>query len=333
MSPSLRRGIRPRLLTGLAGVLVMAGTLAALGGCAMTGSDTENVAPESPLQYPEFATYPDIPVVENVAYGRAAGQPLLLDVCLPEDTGGDPAAIKPRAAIISVHGGSWARGDKAALAWRSVCQWFASEGFVGVSMNYRLVPASVYPAQISDVRAVVRWLREPEQVARYTLDPTLIGAFGGSAGGHLVSLLGTEGSGPLDVGSRVAAVAELSGPTDLTDRARRNGSIPPEFEPAVLDFLDCVSLADCPQARVASPVFQVDSTDPPFFIGHSSAEFIPIEQAEVLATALRGAGVDTEFVTVDGSLHAIALFDDAMRGRIAEFFTRELTNKLPGVLP
>ena len=86
--------------------------------------------------------------------------------------------------VVSVHGGSWARGDKANADWRKVCLWLASEGFVAASVNYRLVPDARFPAQIDDVALAVEWLREPEQVERFGIDPARIAAFGGSAGGQ-----------------------------------------------------------------------------------------------------------------------------------------------------
>ena len=67
-------------------------------------------------------------------------------------------------AVVSIHGGSWARGDKANADWRNVCMWLASEGFVAASVNYRLVPDARFPAAIDDVALAVEWLRAPEQV-------------------------------------------------------------------------------------------------------------------------------------------------------------------------
>ena len=375
----------------------IAGALTALlfvaTGCSLTGSDSETLTPSGTGLYSELATYPDIPVVENVQYGVASdGTPLMLDVCLPAtvvdtadsttdgsttdgsatdgsatddgasddtSTGDDSAAdisdgsdtttatpsptatpdtdtsiaLKPRAAIVSVHGGSWARGDKSNVNWRSVCQWLASEGYVAVSVNYRLAPASIFPSAITDIRKAVRWLRDADVVAKYSINPDLIGAFGGSAGGNLVSLLGTEGTGDLDRGSRVAAVAELSGPTDLTENGRDLGILSDEFEQVQLQYLGCGNLADCPRARTASPLYDVDDTDPPFFVGHSIDERIPIEQSEAFVEELRDEGIDTTFVTVDGTLHSIAMLNAEMRDRIADFFAAKLVTEVPGVVP
>jgi acetyl esterase len=312
-------------------------------GCSLTGSDSETLSPTGTGLYPELATYPDIPVVGNVQYGVASdGTALMLDVCLPatevdtDDTttaNDDAIALKPRAAIVSVHGGSWARGDKSNVNWRSVCQWLASEGYVAVSVNYRLAPASIFPSAITDIRKAVRWLRDADVVEKYSINPDLIGAFGGSAGGNLVSLLGTEGTGDLDRGSRVAAVAELSGPTDLTENGRKLGTLSADFEQVQLQYLGCGTLDDCPRALTASPLYDVDDTDPPFFVGHSLDERIPIEQSEAFVEELRGAGIDTTFVTVDGTLHSIAMLNAEMRDRVADFFAAELVTEVPGVVP
>jgi acetyl esterase/lipase len=313
----------------LAAVGALAVALALLSGCGPTGTDSDVVQPEVLPVNPELATLPDIPVVADIAYGEDPAQKL--DACLPPrdeqapQNAGDPSDspgtglqqpdTPARAAIVVVHGGSWARGDKADIAWRAVCQWFASAGYVTFSVNYRLAPAHIYPAAIEDVEAAVVWLRQPEQITRFDIDPARIGAFGGSAGGNLVALLGTQGSGDLTTGSRVAAVADLSGPADLTGLAATD-----DFVPVQLAYLGCTTEEDCPAAVEASPFYDIDQTDPPFFVGHSSAEKIPLAQAEIFVAGLRAAGVSVDFVTVEGTLHSIAMLDAELKQRIVDFF-------------
>lgn len=310
-----------RLIARAASAALAAAALLALAACGPTGTESTAVEPTAPAPYPESTSYPDIPIAADIPYGTADGEPLLLDACLPS---GPVEGIAPRAAIVVIHGGSWQHGDKANLNWRSVCQWFASEGFVAVSVNYRLVPAATFPAQLDDVQAAVRWLRDPAQVERYNLDPDHIGAFGGSAGGNLSALLGTVGSGAWTDDARVAAVADLSGPVDLRTPIRTTDSYNQDFAQVVLDYLGCATYADCPGAAKASPVFLADETDPPFFVAHSTEEFIPIAQSDELVAALRDHGVDTTYVTVEGSLHSIAMLDDDLRARVIEFFREKL---------
>jgi acetyl esterase len=308
---SPRRAVRGGIALGA--LVTAAALMAALTGCS---PDTDRVQPASVEQ--QVLIYPDVSVVENLAYGADPAQQL--DVCKPADAATSSVNNGPRRAVISVHGGSWREGDKASLHWRSVCEWLASEGFVAFSVNYRLAPQHPFPAAISDVRTVIEWLRQPAQADAYGYDPALIGAFGGSAGGNLVSLLGTEGTGPVGEGSRVAAVVELSGPIDLTTA----GDYIAEFAQHQLEYLGCRDYDRCPTARQASPVNSVDASDPPFFVGHSRDEFIPITQAETLVDALEGAGVETVYVDVPGELHSIALLSDELRAQIVEFLRAHL---------
>lgn len=314
----------------LAAVGALALGAALLSGCGPTGTDAEMLTPEVLPVNPELATLPDIPVEADIAYGTDPAQ--VLDACLPKvdegtvqnagEVDADPAGPElddpetvPRAAIIVVHGGSWKEGDKGAIAWRAVCQWLASAGYVSFSINYRLVPDHIFPAGFDDVKAVVQWLRQPEQIARFDIDPARIGALGGSAGGNLVSLLGTRGSGDLTTGVRVAAVVDLSGPTDLTGLAAND-----DFVPIQLAYLGCETEEDCPAAFAASPFYAIDATDPPFFVGHSTAEKIPLAQSEIFVAGLRAAGVSVDFVTVQGTLHSIAMLDADLKKRIVDFF-------------
>ena len=290
----------------------------AIVACAPTVSGA--VAPAAAQK--QVPIYPDVAVTENVAYGPETTQ--LLDVCQPADAEFSSLNNGPRRAILSVHAGSWREGDKAGPHWRSACEWLASEGFVAFSVNYRLAPLAPFPAGIADVRTVVEWLRQPAQVTAYDFDPALIGAFGGSAGGNLVALLGAEGTGPLDVGTRVAAVVELSGPIDLTADDLLLGEYTAEFQRHQLEYLGCEDYASCTTARSASPVYAVDPSDPPFFIGHSTDEFTPIGQADALVSALETAGVDSTFVEVTGKLHSLALLDDAMRAQVVKFLRESL---------
>ncbi|MFB9308499.1 acetyl esterase/lipase [Agromyces hippuratus] len=271
-------------------------------------------------------TAPDrITVEADVEYGvREDGTLLTLDVCTPA---GAELTAEALPAVVSIHGGSWARGDKANADWRNTCLWLASEGFVAASVNYRLVPDVRFPAAIDDVALAVEWLRDPEQAERFGIDPARIGAFGGSAGGNLAALLGTAGEGPLDTGSRVAAVAELSGPVGLGAAELAADGASDWLRRIVGEYLDCepgASDEQCPQAADASAASFADPSDPPVFIGHADAEVVPLGQAERFAAALAAAGVPAEVVIVSGAEHSIGILDAEMRARVAAFLHAHL---------
>lgn len=296
-------------------------------GCAAAGtipvrdvavSDAGAIADPVLVDLPSF---PGVIVVEDEQYGIAGGADLLLDVCLPPEGTTPHDTLRP--AIVSIHGGSWSRGDKADPQWRNACEWLASDGFVVFSLNYRLAPEWTYPAQPDDIRAAVAWIRDPAQTERFGIDPARVGAFGGSAGGSLAALLGTEGTGPLTDGTRVAAVAELSGPVDLTG-SPASGPVSPKLAAVVGGYLGCQDPAACEAAASASPLLAVDPTDPPFFLGHATNEVIPLEQSRTFAAALEAAGVPVELTVVGGALHSVALLDEPMRAAIRDFFVQEL---------
>lgn len=286
----------------IAGLVGLAALL--LAGCAPA---SDGLAPPSD-------DYPGVRFLDDLDFGGPEG--VLLDVCLPEATepGGSPA-------LLAVHGGGWSRGDKAQPQWRDACAWLASEGFVVFQPDYRLAPEHVYPAAIDDLSAALRWTREPDQIDRFGHDPARLGGFGDSAGGNLVALLGTRGEGAL----RLAAVAELSAPIDLTAAGALLGGTGEGFQRVQLDYLGCADYGACPVAAEASPVQHVDAGDPPFLIVHSAGDFVPFEQAQAFALRLDEAGVESTLVAVDGSEHALGMLDDpALRQRIAEWLRQRL---------
>ena len=315
------------LILKLSALALAAATAAlVLAGCSQVGTQSIIVVPQRGATYRQFQTYPNVPVVPNVQYDTVGGKAVRLDICLPPVTKG--AAITPRPAVLAIHGGSWALGDKSGVQWRSICQWLAKSGYVAASVDYGLAPKYVYPTAIDEIEHAVEWLRSPTQVKRYSIDPTLIGVFGGSAGGNLAALVGTTGTGPLDTGHRVAAVVDLSGPINLTATGPEHA----DLIPYQLSYLHCRTLANCPAARAASPLFHVDSSDPPFFIGHSLSERIPLSQSSSFVAKLRANGIAVTFVTVEGELHSIDMLDDAMRTRIAAFLHATLVHTLVGTV-
>jgi acetyl esterase len=297
-------------------VLATVGLVAAiLTGCSGIPNAHAGVHPLRELARAGAARIFPTQILNNVQFGAADGQPLLLDLCLPVE----PTAVAtPRPAVILVHGGSWTHGDKS--EWDGICQWMASSGYVAASIGYRLAPAHIFPAGIDDIETAVRWLRDPAQTAKYAIDPARVGAFGGSAGGNLVSLLGVSGTGPTNAGDRVQAVVELSAPIDLTS----GGLEQTAFYPYELRYLGCASYAQCPQAVAASPIFHVASTDPPFFVAQSTNERIPLVQSQRFVAALRAVHVPTTFVTRPGDRHSVAILDPLLRLDILDFLKSTL---------
>ncbi|MCY7286812.1 MAG: alpha/beta hydrolase [Cryobacterium sp.] len=307
--------LRIRLLSIALAALAIGGTV------VLVGFEPDEGQPGGPRDSNEpvigirtFAAPADVTVTDDVPYGTAPdGTSLKLDVCAPTARDG----LRP--AVVSIHGGSWTRGDKSSDDWRTVCAWLASEGFVAYSVDYRLTPDDPFPAGMEDISSAVEWIREADNAARFGIDPARIGAFGGSAGGNLAALLGTQGEGSLAEGSRVAAVAEFSGPSDLRGSSMSADGASERLQNLAKRYVACTNLGDCAQAAAASPVVQLDASDPPFFIGNSEEEFVPMKQVTRFVDELDRLGIQRELVMVPGSVHSIGLLDVGMRARVAAF--------------
>jgi len=256
-------GRRLRALLFSAAAIVVAATAIAVGVVGGTqrasGTDTGSASAAggvagSATGIGSFVAPNGIRTVANVRYAVAGGASQRLDVCLPLTTGSS------RPAVLVVHGGAWTHGDKSTAGWHSVCQWLASEGFVTFSADYSLVPRSRFPVAIDELAKAITWIRTASTVVRYGIDPKRIGVFGGSAGGSMAALLAARGSGATDRGTRVAAVAEISGPVDLTAKGQTLGRPGAGIQRIELDYLGCSAFANCPQAATASAIMRSTST-------------------------------------------------------------------------
>ncbi|MDD5265084.1 MAG: alpha/beta hydrolase fold domain-containing protein, partial [Candidatus Bipolaricaulis sp.] len=261
---------------------------------ARFGIDPENLVPS--LSGRVFATVPQetARVEADLVYATVDGVDLTLDLYRPSSAG-------PHPAIVFVHGGGWTAGDKS--MWEDEALRFADQGYVGISVNYRLAPTYPFPAAVEDCKAAVRWLRSHAQ--ELDVDPQRIGAMGSSAGGHLVAMLGvTDGSeglegtsGDLSLSSRVQAVVDYFGPTDLTAAADSTDS-------AILAFLGGTCAQTPVACRQASPVKYASSDDPSFLIVHGTRDArVPYQQSVALRDALQTVGVDVELLLLEGAGH------------------------------
>lgn len=301
----------------LAAVLALAGC--ASGPASSAQAPSGQPAPSAPAGTPSPSASPEeVSVQRDLVYETVAGESLALDAYLPAH----PLAT-PTPAIVVVHGGSFTSGDKSGLDAAPLAAVLAQAGYAAFSIDYRLLPEHPFPAALEDLQAAVTWLRQPAQVARFSIDPARIGAFGGSAGAILVAEAGTAGEGPLDEGSRLKAVVELSGILDLTPTG-----LPPDLAAADrrlgLAYLDCTDPDDCPAATAASPLANVDPTDPPFYLGHSVDEELPEQSAIAFADALTAAGIPNQLDLRPGSAHSVLMLDSAMSERILAFFAQHL---------
>jgi acetyl esterase/lipase len=266
-------------------------------------------------------------VHRNIEYVKDGHERNKLDLYLPE------TADAPLPVIVWIHGGAWLGGSKdggvPALG-------LLRKGYAVASINYRLSQHAVFPAQIEDCKAAIRWLRANAKT--YSLDPERIGVWGSSAGGHLVALLGTSGGAPdlegkggnADQSSRVQAVVDFFGPTDFLqmDAHALSGS-PMKHDPATSPESRLIGGAiqdNVEKVGRANPVKYVTKDAPPFLIVHGEQDpLVPFHQSELLYEALKGARSDVTFYKIAGAGHGSAEFNtDMMRAAVQAFFDKHL---------
>jgi acetyl esterase/lipase len=268
-------------------------------GCASLRSRTSG-GTSNPLvgksKDPPVASHP-IREELNVVYAHAGGEDLQLDLFVPKDAPG------PFPAVVILHGGGWSKGSHE--VHRPLAAELAGQGYVAATVGYRLAPRHRFPAQIQDAKCAVRWLRAHAE--RCQIDSERIAALGHSAGAHLALLLGLteakdglegEGGHP-EQSSRVQAVINIAGPTDLTRQ-----DWPPATQLIIADFLGG-SREQLPGTyRAASPMAYVHRGAPPVLTIHGSADqVVPYQQAQLLHAALRKARVSSQLMTLHGKDH------------------------------
>jgi acetyl esterase/lipase/lysophospholipase L1-like esterase len=273
----------------------------------------------------------EVKITRNVPYGEVAGEELLLDVYEPA---GEATAKRP--AVLLIHGGGWMHGDRTAPSMIAMGKALARAGFVAFSVEYRLVkkaPDSTewtnqYPAAIDDCREAVRWVRANAE--KYRVDPAKLGAYGESAGGHLVAMLGTSDAadGAGQPSSGVQAVVDVFGPADLTgDYTKlKVGAV------VVQDLVD--AFASTPEHKAeASPIKHIDDQTAAFLIFHGADDpIVPVQQSRDFHAALEKANRTTEYVEFAGAGHGFGGANAAtMTARTIAFFNRELKGE-PGAI-
>ncbi len=308
-------------IAAVVGVVALSGFHTQLREIDPSGPDAASeVASTEIIGIRTFTAPAGLDVQEDLEYGtREDGTLLTLDVCSPAP---DPL-FSARPAVVSIHGGSWARGDKANADWRNVCLWLASEGFVAASVNYRLVPDARFPAAIDDVALAVEWLRAPEQVERLRHRPhphRRLRRVGGRQPRLAARHVGRRPArrGRAGRGRRGA----LGTGRARRGRARGRRRLAAGCAPSSATTSDCdpgAGVDACPQSADASPANRVDPSDPPFFIGHSEQEVVPVGQSQRFAATLGAAGVPVELAIVPGAEHSIGILDEALRLRVAAF--------------
>ena len=258
---------------------------------------------------PSDALPANVAAFEDLVYARVDNQDLALDLY-------EPKWLPLAPVVIVVHGGGWERGDR--RMERPFAKQLAARGLAAATVSYRLGAAGRFPNALFDLQSAVRWLRA--HAAGYGIDPARVGAVGGSAGGHLVALLGVSAAVPAlqggvgDGSAAVQAVVDIDGLADFTGASLVSKE---ERQPgAPTRFLGGSFAERAAVWRLASPLFHVGAQSPPtLFIDSAATSGAPRAGAPILPgrvemrDRLRSYGIDSEIITLPDTPHPFWLLN------------------------
>lgn len=268
---------------------------------------------------------------KDIAYVAGGDASQKLDLYLPEQK-----ADKPLPLIVWVHGGGWRGGSKSGCPAAGMVE----RGYVAASVEYRFSDKALFPAQIQDCQAAIRWLRANS--GKYNIDPDHIGVWGASAGGHLVALLGTSGGkkafapvgGNEDQSDRVQAVCDVYGPADFNtvmQQAEEDRNVKNifKFNTPSDPYSSLIGVhlgSDRQKGDSVSPVHYVSGDNPPFLILHGTKDaLVPLAQSEELVGALKAKNVPVLLQRFPGGGHGGPAFGKpSVHKLVQSFFDKNL---------
>lgn len=216
-------------------------------------------------------------IFPDVVYGHKDGMALTFDVFQPDSPNG--------AGILYMVSGGWFSRWRAPQEAQVGYAPFLEAGFTVFAVRHGSSPRYHVADAVDDVTLANAFIHE--HAARWGVDPNRLGVTGGSAGGHLSLMLGNNGEN----GNRIAAVVAYYPPVDL-----RQWRGPSERFPA-LDFPE-------EDADRISPILQVSADDPPTLLIHGTADrTVPISHSERVYAAYQAAGVETDYIIMEGAGH------------------------------
>jgi acetyl esterase len=227
----------------------------------------------------------------DIEYARKGDESLTLDASVPEGPG-------PFPTVIIVHGGGFTAGDKGTYV-KPLFPLLTNAGFTWFTINYRLAPQYHFPAPVEDVEDAVRWVKK--HAREYKVDPKRVALLGESAGGHLVSYVGTTSARDLGL----AAVVPFYAPHDLLARAEEQGKV----NQNISGFLGIGPELNVPAMKMlesASPYSHAQKGMPPFLLIHGTKDAaVAYSQSVRMQQKLKGLGVTCDLYTVEGAPHGM----------------------------
>jgi len=249
---------------------------------------------------------PEVRRIANIPYAPEHGFRGKLDVYLPS------AGASRAPVLLQVHGGGWSISQKGHQAL-PLMMHLAKSGWICVAPNYRLSPRATFPDHLVDLKRALAWVRD--NIAQFGGDPNFVATTGGSAGGHLASLLALTPNDPEyqpgfeQVDTRIKACASFYGVYDFTDRHAR------QRHAGMQAFIERVVLKKPLETHredweKASPLHRIRPDAPPFFVLHGTHDSLtPVEEARLFVELLRETSrAPVCYAELPGAQHAFEVF-------------------------
>ena len=201
--------------------------------------------------------------------------------------------------MIYVHGGGWKIGDKSRVHLKPA--WFTNQGYVLVSVNYRLHPQANWKQQAGDVAAAVRWVTE--NIHKHGGSPKKIHLMGHSAGAHLAALVATDATyfnaEKLKLNTLKSVVLLDGACYDIPLQIKRNPT------GMARKLFESVFSKDEKQQIAASPAHHIQKKKgiPSFLILHVAGRPNSRAQSESLCKKLTNVGVRATLVPCQNKTH------------------------------
>lgn len=268
-------------------------------------------------------------IVRDVVYGRKDGMALTLDVVQPAEPNG--------AGVLMIRSGGWYSTWRQPESMLTDCRPLLDKGFTVFNVYHGSAPKYAIPDAMSDIRRSVRFIRS--RATDFGVDPDRLGAYGRSAGGHMVLLLGTtaDDGDPaaedvvLRESSRIAAVVAVYPPTDIRGWVEHTPAEilkHPHLKPPLT--FDPALEADL------SPLLHITADDAPaLFVHGDQDELVPLSHSQTMHDAMRGIGLATELIVLPGAAHGFsaAQFQESVYPESTRWFeTHLLPSPVPAVL-
>lgn len=245
--------------------------------------------------------------------------------------------------VIHIYGSAWFSNNSKGMAdLHTICAALLNAGYAVVTPNHRSSGDAKYPAQINDIKAVIRFVRGNAE--KYKFDTTFIATSGFSSGGHLASLAATtRGLKTTNVdgytidlegnvgnftkfSSSVDAACDWSGPIDLQNMDCGEAMKMPTSPEEILLGVPMKSNEN--RYKALSATTYIDPSDPPIIVCHGKKDnIVPFCQGERFYNALKNGGVKTDFIPVDEGGHGMNMYSKENLQKVVNFLNTARNNK------